>query len=60
MRYENSEPDKEGYSWMDYACESCREYKKLKKRESDGKILCKKCSKNQSLFMSIKKHSPLN
>ena len=35
------------YNFTDYACEGCRQYKKLKKRESDGKMLCKKCSKNQ-------------
>ncbi len=49
MKYENSKPDKDGYGWTDYCCEGCRVYKKLKKRESDGKMLCKKCSKNQSI-----------
>ena len=39
------------YNWTDYACEGCRQHKKLKKRESDGKMLCKKCSKNQSIRM---------
>lgn len=57
MKYENSKPDKDGYGWKDYCCASCGEYKKLKKRESDGIFLCKKCSKNQSLFMSIRKSS---
>ena len=47
--------DKE-YNWTDYGCEGCRIYKMLKKRESDGKMLCKKCSKNKSLIMEIKKN----
>jgi len=51
MKYEDSKPDKDGYGWKDYSCASCGEYKKLKKRESDGKLLCKRCSKNQSLMM---------
>jgi len=51
MKYENSKPDKDGYGWTDYACEGCRQYKKLKKRESDGKMLCKKCSKNKSIMI---------
>ena len=39
------------YKWTDYICEGCRIYKMVKKRESDGKMLCKRCSKNQSLAM---------
>ncbi len=45
------------YSWTDYNCEGCRQYKKLRKRKSDGKMLCKKCSKNKSLTMAIKLNS---
>lgn len=56
MKYENTKLDKDGFGWTDYCCEGCRQYKKLKKRESDGKMLCKRCSNNQSLFMSIKKN----
>lgn len=41
------------YKWTDYLCEGCRQYKMVKKRESDGKMLCKKCSKNTSLTMAI-------
>jgi len=39
------------YEWTDWLCEGCGNHKMLKKRESDGKLLCKKCSKNQSLMM---------
>ena len=39
------------YKWIDYVCEGCRIYKMVKKRETDGKMLCKKCSENQSLAM---------
>ena len=42
------------FGWGDYCCEGCGIYKMLKKRESDGKLLCKKCSKNKSLPMAIK------
>jgi formylmethanofuran dehydrogenase subunit E len=42
------------YNWTDYGCEGCGEFKMLKKRETDGKMLCKKCSKNKSLTMEIK------
>ena len=35
-------------------CEGCRQWKMVKKRETDGKMLCKKCSKNKSLTMEIK------
>lgn len=41
------------YEWTDYCCEGCRIYKMLKKRKADGKMLCKKCSKNTSLTMAI-------
>jgi formylmethanofuran dehydrogenase subunit E len=51
MKYENTTPDKDGYAWTDYGCQGCREYKKLKIRKSDGKMLCKKCSKNQSIMI---------
>ena len=59
MKYEDSKPGKDGYGWKDYCCEGCGEYKKLKKRESDGKMLCRKCSKNQSImiFKSKKKQN---
>ena len=43
------------YKWTDWNCESCGIYKMLKKRESDGKLICKKCSKNKSLPMELKK-----
>ena len=39
----------------EYLCEGCRKWKMLKKRESDGKLLCKRCFKNKSLTMEIKK-----
>lgn len=45
----------EEYKMTDYCCEGCGVYKMLKKRKSDGKMLCKKCSKNKSLKMFIKK-----
>ena len=48
--------DKE-YNWTDYGCEGCRIYKMLKKRESDGKMLCKKCSKNNPLKLFTKERS---
>lgn len=43
------------YKWTDWNCEGCGIYKMLKKRKSDGKLLCKKCSKNKSLKMELKK-----
>ena len=57
MKYENSKPNKEGYRWTDYGCEGCHQYKMLKKRESDGKMLCKKCLKNQSIMMFKTSHN---
>jgi len=39
------------YKLTDYCCEGCGIYKMVKKRKTDGKMLCKKCSKNQSLGM---------
>ena len=51
MKYERNIPDKKGYYWTDYCCEGCSQYKMVKKRETDGKMLCKKCQKNQSLMM---------
>ncbi len=39
------------FKWTDYICEGCGIHKMVKKRETDGKMLCKKCSKNQSLGM---------
>lgn len=36
-------------------CEGCRIYKVLIKRDFDGKLLCKKCSKNNSLKIWTKK-----
>lgn len=41
------------YKKTDYLCEGCRQWKRVKKRESDGKMLCKKCSKNKSLTMEL-------
>ena len=40
---------KEEFKWTDWNCEGCGQYKMLKKRGSDGKLLCKKCSKNTSI-----------
>lgn len=45
------------YKWTDYICEGCGIHKMVKKRETDGKMLCKKCSKNQSLGMFGKLNS---
>ena len=42
------------FGWGDYCCEGCGIHKMVKKRGSDGKMLCKKCSKNKSLPMAIK------
>ncbi len=42
------------YEWTDYNCEGCRIHKMLKKREFDGKLLCKKCSKNMPLKLFTK------
>ncbi len=39
------------FKWTDYVCEGCRIHKMVKKRETDGKMLCKKCSKDTSLKM---------
>ena len=49
MKYEKGEKDKDGFEWTDWNCEGCRIFKMLKKREFDGKLLCKKCHKNQSI-----------
>jgi len=32
-------------------CEGCNQYRILKKRKEDGKLLCKRCSKNKCLRM---------
>ncbi len=42
----------EKFKWTDWNCASCRQFKMLKKRKSDGKLICKKCSKNKTLFES--------
>ena len=42
---------KEEFKWTEYNCEGCGIHKMLKKREEDGKLLCKKCSKNKCLRM---------
>ena len=44
------------YKWTDWNCEGCRIHKMLKKRKTDGKLLCKRCSKNRSLKMEMKKN----
>ena len=54
MKYERNKPDKDGYEWTDWNCQGCGIYKMLKKRSSDGKLLCKNCSKNKSLTMMFK------
>ena len=37
-------------------CEGCRQYRILIKRDYDGKLLCKRCSKNQPLKLFTKKY----
>lgn len=32
-------------------CESCREYKIIKKRQWDGVLLCKRCAKDKPLSL---------
>ncbi len=49
--YTNFETLSDKFKWTDYNCEGCHQYKMLRKRESDGKLLCKKCSKNKCLRM---------
>ncbi len=45
------------FEWTDWNCNGCGIYKMLKKRESDGKLLCKKCSKNVSIKLFTKKNN---
>ena len=51
MKLRTDIEEKEKYKWTEWNCEGCRIYKMLKKRKSDGKLLCKKCSENKSLMI---------
>lgn len=46
--------DKE-FKWTDWNCASCGQHKMLKRRKSDGKLICRKCSKNKTLWESSHK-----
>lgn len=44
-----------GAGRMKDLCYGCSQYRVLKKRSSDGKLLCRRCLRNQSLNDILKK-----
>ena len=59
-KFEEVEVCAKDFEWSDWNCEGCNIHKMTRIRESDGKRLCKKCFKNQSLrmFKKPQNHSP--